>query len=353
VSRARVEIAEQPEVVARLLDRQRKAIDALAADMRRRESRYAVLAARGTSDNAARYAQHVLGRILGLPVVLAAPSLHTLYGAPPRYADAVVIGVSQSGASPDIVSVVADAAKQGALTAAITNASTSPLADAAEHVIDLNAGEERSVAATKTYTASLAAIAALAASGDAALTAEVEGLPAALAGQLALSAGGDDRAQRPLATSGDAAHAVRAAADWDRLTVVGRGAHYATAFEAALKIRELAGIVAEPYSPADLLHGPIAAVTAEQPLLAIAPAGPTEQSMRELVAAARERGAHVAAIGHDRTLGDPFLELVDVPEWLGPVVAIVPAQLLAVGVAEQRGIDVDAPFGLSKITLTR
>jgi glutamine---fructose-6-phosphate transaminase (isomerizing) len=352
VSRAREEIAEQPEVVARLLDRQRTAIDALAADMRRREPRYAVLAARGTSDNAARYAQHVLGRILRLPVVLAAPSLHTLYDAPPRYADAVVIGVSQSGASPDIVSVVADAAGEGALTAAITNAPNSPLADAAEHVIDLSAGEERSVAATKTYTASLAAIAALAASGDAALTAEVEGLPAALAGQLALS-GGDDRAERPLSTSGDVTHAVRAAADWDRLTVVGRGAHYATAFEAALKIRELAGIVAEPYSPADLLHGPIAAVTADQPLLAIAPAGPTEQSMRELVAAARERGAHVAAIGHDRTLGDPFLELVDVPEWLGPVVAIVPAQLLAVGIAERRGIDVDAPFGLSKITLTR
>jgi glutamine---fructose-6-phosphate transaminase (isomerizing) len=339
VSRARAEIAEQPEVVARLLDRQRTAIDALAADMRRRDPRYAVLAARGTSDNAARYAQHVLGRILSLPVVLATPSLHTLYGAPPGYDDAVVIGVSQSGASPDIVSVVADAASQGALTAAITNAPASPLADAAEHVIDLSAGEERSVAATKTYTASLATIAALAASGDAALTAEVDGLPAALAGQLALT--------------GDAAPAVRAAADWDRLTVVGRGAHYATAFEAALKIRELAGIVAEPYSPADLLHGPIAAVTADQPLLAIAPAGPTEESMRELVAAARERGAHVAAIGHDRTLGDPFLELVDVPEWLGPVVAIVPAQLLAVGLAEQRGIDVDAPFGLSKITLTR
>jgi glucosamine--fructose-6-phosphate aminotransferase (isomerizing) len=339
VSLARAEIAEQPEVVARLLDRQRTAIDALAADMRRREPRYAVLAARGTSDNAARYAQHVLGRILSLPVALATPSLHTLYDAPPGYDDAVVVGISQSGESPDIVSVVADAANQGALTAAITNAPASPLADAAEHVIDLSAGEERSVAATKTYTASLAAIAALAASGDAALTAEVEGLPAALAGQLALT--------------GDSAQAVRAAADWDRVTVVGRGAHYATAFEAALKIRELAGIVAEPYSPADLLHGPIAAVTAAQPLLAIAPAGPTLASMRELIAAARARGSHVAAIGHDRTLGDPFLQLVDVPEWLGPVIAIVPAQLLAVGLAEHRGIDVDAPFGLSKITLTR
>jgi glutamine---fructose-6-phosphate transaminase (isomerizing) len=339
VSLARAEIAEQPDVVARLLDRERTAIEALAAEVRRRAPRYAVLAARGTSDNAARYAQHVLGRILRLPVVLATPSLHTLYDAPPRYADAVVIGISQSGASPDIVSVVAEGTKQGALTAAITNAPSSPLAGAADHVIDLGAGEERSVAATKTYTASLAAIAALVARGDAALSEEVERLPDALAAQLALS--------------DDAASAVRAGADWQRLTVVGRGAHYATAFEAALKIRELAGIVAEPYSPADLLHGPIAAVGPRQPLLAIAPAGPTEESMREVVAAARERGARVAAIGHDRTLGDPFLELVDIPEWLGPVVAIVPAQLLAVGLAEERGVDVDAPFGLSKITLTR
>jgi glucosamine--fructose-6-phosphate aminotransferase (isomerizing) len=339
VSLARAEIAQQPDVVARLLDRERIAIDALAAEVLRRAPRYAVLAARGTSDNAARYAQHVLGRILRLPVVLATPSLHTLYDAPPRYADAVVIGISQSGASPDIVSVVAEGTKQGALTAAITNAPSSPLAGAAQHVIDLGAGEERSVAATKTYTASVAAIAALVASGDAALTADVERLPEALAAQLELT--------------GDAAAAVRAAADWRRLTVVGRGAHYATAFEAALKIRELAGIVAEPYSPADLLHGPIAAVGPRQPLLAIAPGGPTEESMREVVAAARERGARVAAIGHDGALGDPFLELVDIPEWLGPVVAIVPAQLLAVGLAEERGVDVDAPFGLSKITLTR
>jgi glucosamine--fructose-6-phosphate aminotransferase (isomerizing) len=339
MSLARAEIGQQPDVVARLLERERPALRALAAEVRRRRPRYAVIAARGSSDNAARYAQHVLGRILRLPVVLATPSLHTLYDAPPRFIDAIVIGISQSGASPDVVSVVAEGARQGALTAAITNDPSSPLAAAAAHVVDLGAGEERSVAATKTYTASLAAIAALAGEGDPELAGEVARLPGALAAQLALT--------------GDAVAAVDAAAGWERLTVVGRGAHYATAFEAALKVRELAGIVAEAYSPADLLHGPIATAGPGQPLLAIAPAGPTEGSMRELVAAARERGAHVAAIGHDPALGDPFLELVAVPEWLGPAVAIVPAQLLAVGLAERHGVDVDAPFGLSKITLTR
>jgi glutamine---fructose-6-phosphate transaminase (isomerizing) len=339
MSLADAEIRAQPDVVARLLEREAVALRALAAELRRRRPRYAVIAARGSSDNAARYAQHVLGRILRLPVVLATPSLHTLYDAPPRFIDAIVVGISQSGASPDVVSVVAEGARQGALTAAIPNDPTSPLAAAAAHVVDLGAGEERSVAATKTYTASLAAIAALAAEGDPELTRDVARLPEALAAQLALA--------------GDAAAAVDAAAGWERLTVVGRGAHYATAFEAALKVRELAGIVAEAYSPADLLHGPIATAGPGQPLLAIAPSGPTEGSMRELIAAARERGAHVAAIGHDPALGDPFLELVEVPEWLGPAVAIVPAQLLAVGLAERRGVDVDAPFGLSKITLTR
>ena len=339
MSLVRSEIAQQPDVVARLLGRERPALRALAAELRRRRPRYAVVAARGSSDNAARYAQHVLGRILRLPVVLATPSLHTLYDAPPRFIDAIVLGISQSGASPDVVSVVAEGARQGAMTAVITNDPTSPLAAAAAHVVDLGAAEERSVAATKTYTASLAAIAALAAEGEATLSAEVERLPEAMAAQLA--------------RSGDLAPAVEAASGWERLTVVGRGAHYATAYEAALKVRELAGIVAEAYSPADLLHGPIAAAGPGQPLLAIAPAGPTEGSMRELIGAARERGARVTAIGHDPALGDPFLELVDVPEWLGPAVAIVPAQLLAVGLAERRGVDVDAPFGLSKITMTR
>jgi glucosamine--fructose-6-phosphate aminotransferase (isomerizing) len=339
MSLVRAEIAQQPDVVARLLERERAAVRELAAQLRRRRPRYAVLAARGSSDNAARYAQHVFGRLLRLPVVLATPSLHTLYDAPPRFIDAIVIGISQSGASPDVVSVVAEGARQGALTAAITNDPASPLAAAAAHVIDLRAGEERSVAATKTYTASLAAIAALAAEGHAALSEDLERLPAALARQLALT--------------GIAADAVEAAADWERVTVVGRGAHYATAFEAALKVRELAGIVAEAYSPADLLHGPIAVAGPGQPLLAIAPGGPTEDSVREVVDAARDRGAPVAAIGHDPALGEPLLELVDGPEWLSPAVAIVPAQLLAVGLAERRGIDVDAPFGLSKITMTR
>src|SRR4051812_30101523 len=222
---ARGEIAEQPAVVAALLENERRTIERLAAEVRRRRPRYVVIAARGSSDNAARYAQHVLGRLAGLPVVLATPSLHTLYDAPPRFVDALVIGISQSGASPDVVSVVADGARQGAMTAAITNDPGSPLAAVAAHVIDLGAGAERSVAATKTYTASLAAIAwlAAAAAGDHAREAELGALPEALAAQL-----GRD---------GDVAAALPAVAEWERLTVVGRGPHYAAAVQAAPELR--------------------------------------------------------------------------------------------------------------------
>lgn len=341
MSRARAEIAEQPDVVTRLLEREHDAVARLAGEVRERAPQFAVIAARGTSDNAARYAQHLFGRLLGLPVVLATPSLHTLYEAPPRMGGALVLGISQSGASPDVVRVLADAAAQGAITAAITNDPASPLAEAAGHVVDLGAGPERSVAATKTYTASLAAVAALAAAAaeDSSYGEQLGALPAALTAQLALT--------------GDAAAAVDAIADWQQVTVVGRGAHYGTAFEAALKLRELTGMVAEAFSPADLLHGPIATTGPGRPLLAVAPAGPTVAGMRELLDLVRERGARVAAIGHDPALGDPFLGLVEVPEWLAPVVAIVPAQLAAVGLAGRRGIDDAAPFGLNKITLTR
>ena len=261
MSLARAEMAEQPAVLERLL--RDRAIAAASAEIERRRPRYAVIAARGSSDNAARYAQHVFGRFWGLPVALAAPSLHTLYDAPMRYDDALVIGISQSGASPDVASVVAAATEQGALTIAITNEPDSRLGTAARHVIDLGTGPERSVAATKTYTASLGAVAALV--GDA------SAIPDAMARQL------ERTVEAPV---------------WDRVAVIGRGANYGTAFEAALKISELTGAVAVPYSSADFLHGPIAIVEPGFPILAIAPAGPTLDGVREALDAAGARRRH-------------------------------------------------------------
>jgi glucosamine--fructose-6-phosphate aminotransferase (isomerizing) len=323
------EIAEQPAVIERLLHDQWAAIATLADALRDAPPRFALIAARGSSDNVARYAQHVLGRLCRIPVALATPSLHTLYGTPPKLDHALVIGISQSGASPDVTAVVADGAAQGQLTLAITNDAVSPMATAAEHVIELGTGEERSVAATKTYTASLAAVAALTAAwaGDARLRDELQATPQQLAAQL----------EQP----------VDVDLDWERCAVIGRGANYATAFEAALKVKELTGIAAEPYSPPDLMHGPIAVLGPDHGVLAFAPPGASAQGVQEAVDEARRRRAPtiVAAPGED-------LELVPMPEWLSPLGAVVPAQRLAAVLAARRGVEVDRPFGLSKITRT-
>jgi glucosamine--fructose-6-phosphate aminotransferase (isomerizing) len=332
VSLVRDEIAEQPAAVARLLADADGAIAAAVAEIRRRSPRYAVIAARGSSDNAARYAQHVLGRLCGLPVALATPSLHTVYDAPMRYTDGLVLGISQSGASPDVAAVLTAARAQGCVTVAITNDPGSPMAAAATHVIALHAGAEESVAATKTYTTSLAAAAALAAgiAGDAGKTRELAAVPGALHRQLARTGGIDAVAD--------------AAAEWTRLAVIGRGANYATAFEAALKIKELVGVAAEPASPADFLHGPVAMLDPGFPVLAIAPSG--SALLDEVLEAARERDADVTVIGAGGLAVEP------VPEWLSPLCAVIPAQLLAVGAAERRGLDVDRPIGLQKVTRT-
>jgi glucosamine--fructose-6-phosphate aminotransferase (isomerizing) len=334
VSLVRREIGEQPAVVARLLEAESGAIAAAAEEIRARRPRYVVIAARGSSDNAARYAQHLFGRFCRLPVALATPSLHTLYHAPPRYDDALVIGISQSGASPDIVSVVAEA--EGAVTVAVTNDAGSDLAGAARHVVRLHAGDEASVAATKTYTGSLAALAALVAAvaGDQAQRDELAAVPDALARQL----------ERPVE-----------APPWRRLAVLGRGANYGTAFEAALKLKELGGALAEPYSPADFMHGPIAVIEPGYPVLGFAVAGPALAGDVEALDAVRARGG-VPTIVTDADVaapGEAVLPLEPVPEWLSPLVAVVPAQRLAVAAAEAAGVDADRPFGLEKVTRTR
>ena len=328
VSILREEIAEQPAVLERLLG----TIDLTPlTEALRDRPRFALIAARGSSDNVARYAQHVLGRLCGIPVALATPSLYTLYGTPPRLDGALVVGISQSGASPDVTAVIADAARQGQATLAITNDPRSPMATAAAHVIELGTGEERSVAATKTYTASLAAVAALAAAlaADPRLHEELRAAPHAVAAQL------------------EREPDVELVAAWERCAVIGRGANYGTAFEAALKIKELTGIAAEPYSPPDLMHGPVAVLGPDHGVLAFAPSGPTADGVHEAVAEARRRGAPAIVVGPGADL-----DLVPMPEWLSPLGAVVPAQRLAASLAERRGIEVDRPFGLSKITRT-
>lgn len=339
------ELREQPEALGRLLERQTEAARAAARLFSNRDVRFLLIASRGSSSNVARYAQYLLGRAHRVPVMFATPSLYTIYNQPPRLDGALVIGISQSGASPDVVAVLAEAREQGRPTLAITNDVESPLAKTAEAVLPLEAGEEHAVAATKTYVNSLGAVALLFAemSDDAAAREELAGMPGVLAAQIELSL--------------DDPPSLDEYRDAVGLTVVARGVNYGTGFEIALKIRELSGLVTEAYSPADLMHGPIAAIQPDWPVVVVAPSGPARPSVEEIVPPLRARGARLVAISDVRAvLRRARTKLVlapGVPEWLSPLTAVVPGQVTALRLTRLRGLDLDHPAGLRKVTLTR
>ncbi len=338
----RDEILQQPDVVARLLERG-DAIDRVGQAIRDAGPRHVVIAARGTSDHAAIYAQYLFGVRLRIPVALAAPSIVTLYGVEPRFDASLVIGISQSGASPDVVGVVDAARRQGAPTIAITNEPGSPLAAAAEHVIDLGAGPERAVAATKTYTAELVAIARLVAAigGD-----RDEGLDA-LPGLIS----------RALESEADARDAARSHAQLRTCGVLGRGFEYATTREWALKLKELARVVADPYSAADFRHGPLALIEPGFTVLAVATSGAVADDLIALLRQIRdELDADVVVLSDRadvRSLGGQAIPLPGgLPDHLAPVVSIVPAQLFAYHLTLARGLDPDRPRHITKVTRT-
>jgi glucosamine--fructose-6-phosphate aminotransferase (isomerizing) len=344
VSWLETELREQPAALERLLDRQGDRAREIAAIFGREDVKYVLIASRGSSGNAARYAQYLMGRAHRVPVMFATPSLYTIYEQPPRLEGAVVVGISQSGASPDVASVLAEARRQGRPTVALTNAPDSPLAREADAVLLLEAGEERAVAATKTYLNSLGAIAMLFAAADGPVAeAELARMPSVLEEQIELSIA----TAPPLEEYADAVGA----------TVVARGVNYGTAFEIALKIRELSGLVVEAYSPADLMHGPIAAIREGWPVIVVAPTGPARPSMEGLVLPLLERGARIIAVSDVAAVlrrAQTRLPLVArVPEWLSALTAVIPGQLTALRLAQLRGLDIDSPAGLKKVTLTR
>lgn len=342
------EIREQPEGIRRLLEDSEAVVEDLANDPDVTAARWVMIAARGSSDNAARYGQYLLGWRHRLPVALAIPSLLTVYGTEPDLEDALVVGVSQSGQSPDVVAVLEAARNQGRPAIAVTNDPGSALAAAASHVIELRAGEERAVAATKTYSASLVALALLSAafaepSDRAATLATLRLLPAAM--------------EEAIDNAFDAAERFDRYRDVATCVVIGRGLNYGTAFEVALKVKELTGVFAEPYSPADLLHGPIAAVDPGSPAVLVAPREPSESSVRDILPRLHETGVDTIVLAEDAELlrgATTPVQLAPAPSpWLTPVTAVVPGQVLALRLAELRGLDPDDPAGLTKVTRTR
>jgi len=335
------EIVEQPAVLDRVLREGLPEARAVAQVLVERAPRFVLLAARGTSDHAALYAKYLIEIGHGLPCGLASPSTYTAYGARPDLRDVLVIAVSQSGSSPDLVGTVAAARECGATTLAVTNRPGSPLADAASLHLDVRAGAELAVAATKSYTAELLTLFLVLdawAGGDGGQAGPV---PEAAAELVARRAEVTELAQR-----------YRFA---QRLVTTGRGYAYPTAREAALKLMETSYVAAHAFSGADLLHGPLAMVDPQYPVVAVVPDGIGRVAMEPVLDRVVERGADLLVLGTETDLpvgARGFLLPGGIPERLHPVVDIVALQWLALEMALARGLDPDAPRGLAKVTQT-
>ncbi len=351
------EMAEQPDVLRRILAEGAPRIRTVAEQIAVRRPRFVLLTARGTSDNAALYAKYLFEVRLGKPCGLTSMSTTTAYGARPDLRDCLVITVSQSGGSPDLVASTRAAREAGAITLAVTNNAESALAGVSEFHIDVLAGPERALPATKTYTAELLALYLF-----------VEDLRAG-GGRPGLRVPGDlvagdlaAKALPDLAASVLARHdEVRALAARyrfaERMVLTSRGYGYPTAKEAALKLMETSYIPALSYSGADLLHGPLAMVDNISPVIAIVTDGRGGQALRPVLERLRDRGADLVVIGSHAEVGRAAagfaLPTDGVAEELQPILEILPLQRLAYEVTLARGQDPDAPRSLAKVTETR
>jgi len=334
------EVAEQPTVLARLLAEGAAPAREVASILAGRSPRFVLLAARGTSDHAALYAKYLVEVLLGLPAGLASPSTMTAYGVRPDLRDVLVISVSQSGTSPDLVEYTEVARSCGATTLAVTNAPGSALAETAELHIDVQAGVERAVAATKTYSAELLAL--------------WQVIDALRGGDGSAAEGVPSRASQLVGRRHEVAELASRYRFADRMVVTGRGFSYPTAREAALKLMETSYVAAHAFSGADLLHGPLAMIDEERPVVAVVPDGVGATAMAPVVERLASRGADLLVLGGQQTRewGTARFTLPPAPEELAPVTDIVPLQWLALEMSLARGFDPDRPRGLSKVTET-
>ncbi len=345
MSRMLEEIRQQPEALERSLAGGIVRAERFKRLMEKRRPRLIVLVARGTSDNAALFGRYLLEISTGIPVSLAAPSIATLYNARLDYRETLVVGISQSGESTDTNLVLERAREQGALTLGITNDSHSSMAHLAEHVFLVRAGKERSVAATKTYTGQVLMLYLLAyALGGAIRISDLQRLPELTAQSLTL----EDQVATLASRYRFMRHAV----------VVGRGLNYANAFEMALKLMETCYVVAERFSSADFLHGPIALVEPSFPVFAFAPPDVTWGSVGETLTKLQGLRAEIVAITDpgNREAEARATKVIRLPQrikdGLTTIPYIVPAQLFAASLATEKGFDPDHPRTLSKVTLT-
>jgi len=337
------EIREQPRKLRHTFEAERTHALEFKQFASKRKFRLIVLVARGTSDNAAQFGRYLLELSTGIPVSLAAPSIHTLYHARLDLRQALVVGISQSGAGPDINVVLEAARRQHAYTVGITNEAHSEMARVVDEVFLVRAGKQRSVAATKTYTGQLMLLYLLAAAlGPRITLPEVNEIP----GQV----------EKALSLAPQIRELVERYRYMRQCVVVARGLNYANAFELALKLMETCYIVAERFSSADFLHGPIALVERDFPVIVLMPPGKTFKELKSLVHRLHSLRAETLAItsadaklpDSTRVIGIPG----SVPEIYSPIPYIVPGQLIAEALAEVKGIDPDKPRSLQIVTRT-
>ncbi|MCF3643344.1 SIS domain-containing protein [Rhizobium sp. TRM95111] len=335
----RQEVNEIPEAAARVLARSADAIRAAGRALRERDPAVVVTVARGSSDHAALFLKYAIELTMGRPVASLGPSLASIYGAPLKLDGAAAIAISQSGKSPDIVAMAEATTKAGAVSIALTNTLPSPLAAACLYPIDLSAGPEISVAATKSYVNSIVAGLALLAewTGDAALRRAVDDLPEQLARAVML----------------DWSELAADLADAQSLYVLGRGPALAIASEAALKFKETSGMHAEAYSSAEVLHGPVALVGPSFPVIALAARDAAEQSVTGMANGLAERGAYACVTSAGATSARKLPFVATGHPITDALALIVPFYGFVEAWSRGRGLDPDKPANLKKVTETR
>jgi glucosamine--fructose-6-phosphate aminotransferase (isomerizing) len=337
------EIAEQPAALAKTITEERGKITQLGQSLQRREVDLIVLVARGSSDNAALFGRYLLEITTGIPVSLSAPSVYTLYQSKLNLKRALVIGVSQSGEGEDINRVLEIARARGAFTIGITNEPSSSMAGVVDETLLMHGGKERSVAATKTFTGQMILFYLLAA----ALANDGRAIDYQLIPDLAASA----LEQRPAIVE-----LVQRYVFMENCVVVGRGLAYGNAYEFALKLMETCYVVAERFSSADFLHGPVAMIERHFPVIIFAPPGVMLDGTKDLIRRLRELRADTLAITGDleaaASCSRSIIMSREIDEFLAPIPYIIPAQLFAALLAEAKGLDPDAPRSLSKVTRT-
>jgi glucosamine--fructose-6-phosphate aminotransferase (isomerizing) len=345
MSQMLAEIREQPHALERTLNEELKPIEELRRRLDVQRPRLVLLAARGTSDNAAQFGRYLLEITTGIPVSLAAPSIFTLYRAPIHLDGVLVIALSQSGESTDTNYVLERAREQGALTIGVTNEAVSTTARIAEHTFLVHAGKEKSVAATKTYTGQLLMLYLLAyALGAPIETDDLARIP--------------DLASAALSLESEIAARSERYRFMEHTVVIGRGLNYSNAFEFALKLMETCYVIAERFSSADLLHGPIAMVGQSFPAFMFTPSGVTWPGMRQMIEKLDQIGAETLIVT-DRGNSDALSRVkraitipAELDEMFTPIPYIIPMQLFAASLAGQKGLNPDHPRTISKVTRT-